>query len=90
MGDILLTTPFVRQVRQSFPNAIIDYVIKSQYHDLLKANPNIDTLVVVHPERGYKELKNIHLRLKEATYDYIFDLHNNFRSNYLRRGIHAE
>jgi heptosyltransferase-2 len=90
IGDILLTTSFVRQVRQAFPKAIIDYVVKSIYQELLNANPNIDSLLVLNTEQGNSDLKILRKTIKSAEYTYIFDLHNNIRSNYLRRRIAAE
>jgi len=50
IGDILLTTPFIRQVRTKFPQARIDYVIKEQFWDLIRFNPHINNI--------YKFLKN--------------------------------
>jgi ADP-heptose:LPS heptosyltransferase len=46
MGDILLTTPFIRQIRNNFPDATIYYVTKKKYHELLKYNENIDHIIV--------------------------------------------
>ncbi len=31
IGDILLSTPFIRQVRRTFPNAQIDFIVKDIY-----------------------------------------------------------
>jgi lipopolysaccharide heptosyltransferase II len=90
IGDILLSTPFVRQVRQAFPNAIIDYIVKSKYQELLNANPNIDSLLVIDTDRGYKELKKLRKHIQNTSYNYIFDLHNNIRSNYLRYRVNAD
>ena len=89
IGDILLSTPFVRQVRQAFPNAVIDFILKSTYQDLLRANPNIDSLIVLDTEQGIRGLNRIRQGIKSGKYTYIFDLHNNIRSKYLRRGIKA-
>ena len=44
IGDILLATPFIRQVRQKFPNAKIDFLIRLEFESLLLKNPNIDNL----------------------------------------------
>jgi heptosyltransferase-2 len=47
IGDILLSTPFIRQVRKAFPNATIYYVVKKEYQDLLMYNPNLDHLIIL-------------------------------------------
>jgi len=44
IGDILLSTPFIRQVRQKFPEVKIDFVVKDIYKDLIKYNPHLDNV----------------------------------------------
>jgi heptosyltransferase-2 len=90
IGDVLLSTPFVRQVRNQFRNAEIDYIIKDIFQDLIQFNPHINTVFPLHLNAGDKALKKLKHQLKNRSYDIIFDLHNNFRSNYLRRGINAK
>ena len=84
MGDILLSTPFIRQVRNFFPGAEISYVIKEEYKELLQYNSKIDQLLVYSKMSKGKGLKEIKDFIKKEKYNYIFDLHNNFRSIYLR------
>lgn len=88
IGDILLTTAFIRQTRQTFPEAELDFVVKKKFSELIRYNPNIDNLY------EYDDSKNINLSefvklFSGRSYDYIFDLHNNFRSIYLRQKISA-
>jgi len=90
IGDILLSTPFIRQVRHTFYNSRIDYVIKEKYKDLLIDNPHIDNLIIFEESKNKNTLKKIKERIKRTKYNYIFDLHNNFRSIYLRRGLKAD
>jgi len=88
IGDILLTSPFVRQVRKQFPDARIDYLIKEQFRDLMRFNPHISHLyaLTVSNHDAEKKLKK---ELKQAGYQIVFDLHNNLRSNFFKRGINA-
>jgi len=88
IGDILLTSTFVRQVRKHFPNARIDYLIKEQFSDLMRFNPHISHLygLDVSNEGAEKILKN---EFKRIGYQIVFDLHNNLRSNFFKRGIDA-
>jgi len=89
IGDILLSTPFIRQVRHKFPEAKIDFVVKDIYKELLKCNPHIDDFFYIDPLSGRKQLAELKEKLKNRSYDIVFDLHNNLRSNYLKRGIKA-
>jgi heptosyltransferase-2 len=89
LGDVLLSTPFIRQVRLSFPQAKIDYLAKEAFKDLLEENPHLNDLILFSLEDKSKNLFTIREHLKQQKYDYIFDLHNNLRSNYLCRGLKA-
>jgi heptosyltransferase-2 len=89
IGDILLSTPFVRQVRQKFPEAQIDFVIKDVYKDLIKHNPHIDNIYTIKLEDRNSDLSEMKQVLEKQSYHVVFDLHNNIRSNYLKRNINA-
>lgn len=86
IGDILLTTPFIRQTRRKFPNSKIDFVIKEEFAQLLDHNTNVNNLIKFNSKGGSYKLGELKKSLVENHYDYIFDLHNNFRSIYLRQG----
>jgi heptosyltransferase-2 len=89
IGDILLSTPFIRQVRETFPMAKIDFILKDIYIDLLKYNPHINEIYSLKLTNERDELYDLKVKLRGKKYDLIFDLHNNLRSNYLKRGISA-
>jgi len=89
IGDILLSTPFIRQVRMTYADAQIDFVLKKQYDDLLHFNPHINRIFWVEPEKGKEGLRELRRRLQQEGYDYVFDLHNNFRSRYLTHPLKA-
>jgi lipopolysaccharide heptosyltransferase II len=86
IGDILLSTPFVRQIKLKVSDSEIDYVVKRQYADLLRFNPNINSLIEFDDRDSAHTLKKIRKEIRAKGYNYIFDLHNNWRSNYLRFG----
>ncbi|MBD3224515.1 MAG: hypothetical protein GF313_07285 [Caldithrix sp.] len=83
IGDILLTTPLIRQTRISFPAATIDYITKPQFYELIKFNPHLNTIHNINPHGTPKELSRQSRALKQNEYDFVFDLHNNFRSRLL-------
>jgi len=83
IGDILLTTPFLQQVRNRFKQAHITYIVKKEFSDLLKYNPHINHLIKFDSSFGIAELLDLTRELKEKEFDIIFDLHNNLRTNRL-------
>jgi heptosyltransferase-2 len=83
IGDIILTSPLVRQLRQKYPEAGIDYLIRKEYADLVRYNPHLSNIIELDVRRGRAELKALRERIRREKYDVILDLHHNLRSTYL-------
>ena len=75
IGDIVLTTPVVRCIKNSDSNNIVHYLTKKSFETILKPNPNIDMVFSIQ-----QHISEIADELKVENYDYIIDLHNNLRS----------
>jgi ADP-heptose:LPS heptosyltransferase len=79
IGDIVLTTPVIRCLKQQYPDAEVHYATKKSYQSLLENNPYIDKVFVL--ENGLNELVK---SLQSERYDYIIDLHNNLRTRIIK------
>jgi heptosyltransferase-2 len=42
IGDIVLTTPVIRCIKQQYPNAQVHFATKKSYQSLLNNNPYVD------------------------------------------------
>lgn len=71
----------VRALRAAFPNAQIDFAIKSQFADLMRHNPHINNLLVFEKELGIETLQD---KIKHENYDHIVDIHKNLRSSIIK------
>ncbi|MBN1998568.1 lipopolysaccharide heptosyltransferase II [candidate division KSB1 bacterium] len=89
IGDILLTTPVLRLLKQTFPSAELDFLIKSQFAPVLFNNPHVDHFFPFDGKAGRRELFRIAGLLKQRRYDLVVDLHANFRSFFWRKKAHA-
>lgn len=89
IGDIILSSFFIRQVAQAFPDSQIDFVIKKQFGDLIKFNSNLNKIFYVDSEEGQSQLRKLRKELIYNRYNLIFDLHNNLRTCYLISGMSA-
>jgi len=79
IGDIVLTSPVVRCLKQQVEGAEIHFVTKKKHAALVTANPYIHK---VHTFSGnINELIN---ELEKEQFDYVVDLHQNFRSNRIK------
>jgi lipopolysaccharide heptosyltransferase II len=84
IGDIILTTPLLRSLKNSFPEARITFLIKKQYAELLTNSPYINELVTFDSNEGMSGLNAIRRRFRQEKFDLFIDIHKNWRSMYLR------
>jgi ADP-heptose:LPS heptosyltransferase len=84
IGDIVLTTPVIRCLKQQFPDAEVHYVTKKSYQSLLENNPYIDKVFVL--ENGLNDLMK---SLQSERYDFVIDLHNNLRTSIIKLRLKA-
>ncbi len=75
IGDIVLTTPVLRCLKNNLPDAEVHFLTKTQYLPLLKENPFIDRIYTINDK-----VSEILPDLKSEKYDFIIDLHKNLRS----------
>jgi len=75
IGDIVLTTPVVRCLKNQVEGAEIHYLTKKQFSGVLSSNPYIDRLWLLEDK-----LSELNKLLAAENFDYIIDLHNNLRS----------
>jgi len=82
IGDIVLTTPVIRCLKQQIPGVSIHYFTKLQYKDIVANNPYIDK---VHYLRDY--LGPAIEELKKEKFDYVIDLHHNLRTWRVKKAL---
>jgi heptosyltransferase-2 len=81
LGDILLTFPFVSAIKKEYPLSKIFFLTKSEYAELFLINKDINTLLLF--DKKNDSIWKLCETIKNEKFDYIFDLHNNLRSNLL-------
>lgn len=91
LGDVLLTTPMIKDTKSAYPNATVNFVVQNTYEDIIKYNPNIDQLFLY--DRNFSEEEFINFKntltenLPHKKYDIVFDLQKNRRSQKITKGI---
>jgi len=75
IGDIVLTSPVVRCLKNQFPEAEVHFLTKKRNADLLLANPYVDKIHLF-----CDSLSDTIRELQAENFDFIIDLHNNLRS----------
>lgn len=75
IGDIVLTTPVIRCVKQQLPAVELHYLTKKAFAPVLENNPYIDRLHFLGEDEA-----QMRQMLKAEKFDYIIDLHHNLRT----------
>ena len=82
IGDIVLTSPVIRSLKQARPEIELHFATKRTYQDLLIANPYVDKLHLLEAS-----LITLIKQLRAERYDYILDLHNNIRTRIIKTAL---
>ena len=75
IGDIVLTTPVIRCLKQQLPEAEVHYLTKKSYKGIIETNPYIDKLHVLADDWDA-----MITALKKEEFDVVIDLHHNLRT----------
>jgi len=88
MGDILLTTPLIRSIKKQNPEVQIDFVIKEEFIELVKNNPNLTDILVYSKQTFEKQI--LINTLISNKYEIVIDLQNNIRSKEITKPLHSQ
>ena len=89
IGDVILTTPLIRAVRERFPQAEITFLVKGEFADLIRHNPRIDRLIPFDKTTGFRGWREVRRTVRQERFDWVIDLHRNARTRYLKAGLGA-
>ncbi len=82
IGDIVLTTPLLRCLKEQVKDAEVHFLCKEQYIPILQANPYLDKIHSL-ADNSQESIRD----LKTEGFDYILDLQNNIRSLNIKRSL---
>ena len=83
IGDIVLTTPVIRCVKEQLVGDVeVHYLTKTGYAPILHANPYLSKVHTIE-----NKVSEVIEELRAEEFDYIVDLHNNLRSAQVKKGL---
>jgi ADP-heptose:LPS heptosyltransferase len=82
IGDIVLTTPVVRCLKQQRRDVEVHYLTKASFGPLLMNNPYIDKLHLL-----YDDLQATIADLQKEKFDVVIDLHHNVRTLRVKKAL---
>ena len=76
IGDIVLTSPVIRCIKQQVNNAEVHFITKTIYKEIVCNNPHLTKVHCINDS-----VNEINEALLEEKFDLIIDLHDNLRSH---------
>jgi ADP-heptose:LPS heptosyltransferase len=83
VGDVLLTTPAVKVLRDHYPDSRITYLTETGPAMLLQGNPHIDCIITRHRNAPLLQDFKLAYRLRQERYDLVIDFFCNPRSAWM-------
>jgi lipopolysaccharide heptosyltransferase II len=86
IGDVVLSTPLIRALRRTFPDAALSYLVERDAAAVVAGNPHLDEVLVVERSRGLRRvLDDLRMawRLRRRRFDVVIDMHGGPRSSWL-------
>jgi ADP-heptose:LPS heptosyltransferase len=85
IGDIVLTSPVVRCLKQQVENAEVHFLTKKIFSPVIEHNPYIDKKFFL--EDNYPDLIQ---SLRKEKYDAVIDLHHNLRTFIIKQSLRVK
>ncbi len=85
LGDVVLSVPALRALREKFPRAYISVLVSLQSRPILQRCPYINEVITYdnRDRRSMNEMIRLARRLQRGNFDIVVDLQNNRRSHIL-------
>jgi lipopolysaccharide heptosyltransferase II len=86
IGDVLFSTPFIRSVRQAYPDAHIACLLHPRCKEMLESNPRLNEIIIYDEEGSHRGIigKAILVnQLRRKGFDTAFLLHRSFTKAFL-------
>ncbi|MBL7071165.1 MAG: glycosyltransferase family 9 protein [Candidatus Omnitrophica bacterium] len=76
IGDIILTTPAVRVLRESFPGARLDVMVGPNGAELFDGHPAVSGVIIYDKHAVINDKRNLLRKLRKNKYDLVVDMKN--------------
>ena len=76
LGDVILATPVISELKRLYPQAEIDMLVKKGNESLLKNNPHLNYLITFDKSGGkYGAMRRLIRQFRARKYDLVINLH---------------
>ena len=75
IGDVILATPLIGNLKTQFPDAKIDFLVKNGNQSLLRNDPNLNEILVFDKKKKVASLLELLKKIRANKYDLVINLH---------------
>lgn len=79
----MMTTPALRVLRKSFPDAFISYIVEQPYKDLVEGNPDLNDVYVLPKNQKTKDFLRFCRNVRKNRFDVVLDFHGGPRASWV-------
>ncbi len=80
LGDVLMTTPLVRQIKKIYPNCELHFLVEKLGSQVYQHNLNVDKIVVIANKMNLWDLAKTYRKISQEKYDMVIDCFCNPKS----------
>ena len=85
IGDVLMTTPAIRLLRKSYPDADLTFLTEFPSDQVLNENPNLQEILLYRKPESIAETISFFLNLRSRKFDCVIDFYGNPRGAFMTR-----
>ncbi len=91
LGDVILTTPVTKALKQNYPGCSVHVLVKRQFSDIFRGSPFVDKTIEYDEKLGssFSALRRFSHELDKNDYTTVIDLHSSLRSRVIRVFLHS-
>lgn len=76
VGDVILTTPVIKALKDKFPGARLDVMVGPSGREIFERDPTVFKIIIYDKHLPITEKRRLQLKLKRLKYDLVCDLRN--------------
>lgn len=83
LGDVVLGTSVTETLRNLYPDAQIDYIVRKGNEGLLDGNPSLSNVLILDKKNKYKSLLQLIKLIRSTKYDWVINANRFFSAGVL-------
>lgn len=83
LGDVILITPMLREIKAQNPNAQIDVLVRKGNENLLQDNPHLHKIWIWDKKKKYRSLFSNVFAIRKQKYDHVVCVQRYFNAGFL-------